>query len=135
MAANNAQVLDAAETGPKSPECGYESPNEQTQPGFFSSPSPTPSMQRAQLSPSSVAEAPASSLLPTTSMAALRPRVSFGPHLSAPNQACIQDVVGKAEKLRPDGKVTLKDRIACCQWTFFTMVRMNEQMLPLRHRD
>lgn len=121
MAANNAQVLDAAKTGPNSPECGYESPNEQTQPGFFSSPSPTPSMQRAQLCPSSVAAAPASSLLPTTSMAALRPRVSFGPHLSAPNQACIHDVVGKAEKLRPDGKVTLKDRIACCQWTFFTM--------------
>jgi len=30
----------------------------------------------------------------------------------------------KADKARPVDKVTLKDRIACYQWTYFAMVRM-----------
>ncbi|GJN84906.1 hypothetical protein PLIIFM63780_008470 [Purpureocillium lilacinum] len=34
---------------------------------------------------------------------------------------CLNGVVEKAETMLPDAKVTLKDRIACYQWTYFTM--------------
>ncbi|KAG6024598.1 hypothetical protein E4U41_001731 [Claviceps citrina] len=118
MVTNNAQGLDAAITYRGSPECGYESPNEDNQPAFFSSPSPTPSMQLAQLAPLSAA--PPTRGLPT-SAPTLRSRVAFSPRLPASNPSSILNVMNTADKARPAREVTLKDRIACYQWTFFTM--------------
>ncbi|KAG5973575.1 hypothetical protein E4U55_000411, partial [Claviceps digitariae] len=115
---NFAQVLNGANTCPSAPECGYESPHDQTQPAFFSSPSATPSVQPATLSPLSTTPVLTK---PPTSAPLLGPRVSFSPQVPASNQSNIQNVMTKADKVRPAEKVTLKDRIACYQWTYFAM--------------
>lgn len=38
-----------------------------------------------------------------------------------PRTQSIHDIMTKAENMPPD-KVSIKDRIACYKWTFFTMV-------------
>ncbi|KAK2605908.1 hypothetical protein QQS21_003634 [Conoideocrella luteorostrata] len=124
MAASGAQMVRTDNARSNSPECGYESPSEQNQPGFFSSPSPTPSIQRAQFA------SPAATLVPSSppncdarplSSAVPRPRISFNRTLFPSNRSSINHVMTNAEKLVPTGKVTLKDRVACYQWTYFTM--------------
>ncbi|KAG6012632.1 hypothetical protein E4U54_007407 [Claviceps lovelessii] len=116
---NYAQVLNADNTCHSVPECVYESPNDETQPAFFSSPSPAPGVQVA--TPSLSSTTPALTKLPT-SAPPVRPRISFNPPLPAPSRSSIQNVMTRADKTRPaEKRVTLKDRIACYQWTYFAM--------------
>ncbi|GAO14277.1 hypothetical protein UVI_02000940 [Ustilaginoidea virens] len=110
MAAHDSHVVSTATTRSNSPVYGYESPNEENQPCFFSAPSPTPSVQRAQFA--TPVQRPVQA--PGT-------KVSFNRPYFQSNQSSINDVMVKAEKRLSLGQVTLKDRIACYQWTYFTM--------------
>ena len=114
MAAHDAQVVsDAAAV------YGYESPSEDAQPGFFlpTPCSPSPHTHIAtQIAPSAPVLRPSMASQPSY-IAAARLRV--------PNPAAgLDDIVSKAENGLPGGKVTFRDRIACYQWTYFTMVRI-----------
>lgn len=122
MASNHAQVVRSGSrtTHPSSSEYSRESSNEEDQAGRFASLSPTPThaIQQTQDAPSpmlSLASGP-------SDVAATPPGVSFTTDVSPTNQLSIDAVANKAEKLRPRGTVTLKDRVACYQWTYFTMV-------------
>ena len=58
-------------------------------------------------------------------IAARPPTTSHRSHAAiASNQSSLNDMISKAERMLPDGKVTLKQRIGCYHWTFFTMVCM-----------
>lgn len=89
----------------------YESPNEDNQPAFFSQ----HQQQGSEHEPSQ----------PSRPVLLSRPShmVSFAPP-SPPqtNGSGLDDIMSKAEKLTPGRKVGIKDRIACYQWTYFTMV-------------
>ena len=85
----------------------YESPTDEHHPPFFDS------------------------VLPPSSAAKLRPLYAprspthadhHDPSASS-NQLSLDDVVANAEKRNPNRKVGLRDRVACFQWTYFTMVR------------
>lgn len=46
-----------------------------------------------------------------------------GPNTSArSNQSSLNDVLYKSKQQPQQGKVGIRDRIACYKWTFFTMV-------------
>ncbi|KND94472.1 hypothetical protein TOPH_01122 [Tolypocladium ophioglossoides CBS 100239] len=101
MAPQRSQVVTMLGSRAASPGCGYESPSEDNQPGFFLSPSPTSSP-------------PA---LPRRFQKACRSNTA----MPRSNQSNLNDLVAKAEKMLPNGRGTIKDRIACYQWTYFTM--------------
>ena len=100
--------------------CGYESPTEDNQPPDFT-PAPAidgvPNVQPVARPtfvqrPSYTAATPSGHLLPTVQDRTLRGR---GSNLSL-------NIIAVSDKLIPNRKVSVKDRIACYQWTFFTMV-------------
>lgn len=100
---------------------GYESPTEDNQPPFFHTP-------------------PMTDGLPTHRPPPRRPfvqrqlyAVSAPPsaqNLNVPNRnvqtqdsnLSLNDVIANSDKPASNGKVSIKDRIACYQWTYFTMV-------------
>lgn len=79
------------------PQCGYESPTED----FFQSVSAPCLVNRRNddLEKATSGYSPAPSPLP----------------------ANLNSMVTKANKMKPEGKVSIRDRIACYQWTWFTM--------------
>ena len=115
-------MLGAA--GPHLSDSGYhyESPNEENQLAFFSQ---RPSQQRAS---STDAQGGGPSRLSRPVLLS-RPShiVSLSPSSSpnADNGYGLDTVMSRAEKLGPDHKVGIKDRIACYKWTYFTMVRVS----------
>ncbi|KAK4095081.1 hypothetical protein Purlil1_777 [Purpureocillium lilacinum] len=137
-AADRAQVVmptdspHRSERAVSSQGCGYESPTEENQPPFFSSPSPTPSFHQphgsAAVAPRPAAHGPVPRA-PLTSRPSYVAAPASDGHAHAarghgrwpPNQSSLNGMVEKAETMLPDAKVTLKDRIACYQWTYFTM--------------
>ncbi|POR38133.1 hypothetical protein TPAR_01658, partial [Tolypocladium paradoxum] len=125
MAAQRSQVVASPGSRAASPGCGYESPSKDNQPGFFLSPSPTPSIHRSRPPVPAPAGAPAARppfLAKPSYVAAAPPeRLSFNTAVPRSNQPSLNDLVAKSEKMPPNGKVTIKDRIACYQWTYFTM--------------
>lgn len=124
MAPQRSQVVTRPGPRAAEPGCGYESPSEDNQPGFFLSPSPTQSIHRSR--PPAAAGAPATRppfLARPSYVAAAPPERPFNAAMPRSNQSGLDDLVAKAEKMLPRGKVTIKDRIACYQWTYFTMVR------------
>ena len=119
--------------------CGYESPTEHHQPAHSAAPSPAPSIYRAHV-PASAAPAagslaglgpgpgpvarPAFSSRP--SYASAMPFEGHSPsvHFSLEwpsNHSSLNDMIAKADKMHLNARVTLRDRIACYQWTYFTM--------------
>lgn len=111
---------------------GYESPTEDNQPPFFTTTPPVVPVTTANANSSStsqptvrppfiqlssyVAAAPSGYLAPSDRDQTLRGR---GSELS------LNNVVATPDKQVNNRKVSLKGRIACYQWTFFTMVDLN----------
>lgn len=87
---------------------GYESPTEEVQNVLFSS---QPSGATTPIRPSLVSRA--------SHMVAMHPTG----HTGRTNSSGLNDILAQTEKQVPNGKVSIKDRIACHQWTYFTMVR------------
>ena len=103
---------------------GYESPNEESTPAFFSENNQQTLNEikrtRSQQDPIS-ASGPVRrpNLISRPShMVAVPP-----PNRRANTGSSLNDMLSGAEKPRPGAKVGIKDRIACYQWTWFTMVR------------
>ena len=86
---------------------GYESPTEETHNVLFAS-QPVAGITTAR--PPLVSRA--------SHMIAIQPQE----HGARTNASSLNDVITQAEKQGPKGKVSIKDRIACHQWTYFTMV-------------
>lgn len=124
MASRRPPVVTASASGlrPADISIGYESPNEDNQPNFFLTPSPTPSIYQSNQPPQTAR--PALIARPSY-IAAVPPERSSPTKPLVSNQSSLNQVVAKAEKLPLGAKVTLKDRIACYQWTYFTMVCEN----------
>ncbi|KAJ6441931.1 c4-dicarboxylate transporter [Purpureocillium lavendulum] len=129
--------------------CGYESPNEENQPPFFTGPSPAPSVRQATARhPASTrpgagvhgpVSRPAFVSRPSYAAAAApdghaRHNRTEGWRTSPSAQASLNGMVAPgAEKMLPGGKVTLKDRIACYQWTYFTMTMATGGIANVMH--
>lgn len=137
-----ARHLDSLVGGTATPTCGYESPTEENQPAFFFTPSPaasgtvTPVRISASASVSASVSSPA---LASVMSPALRPPFPSRPSyniITSGNQSLsfstpfdrpsLNDVVEKAGEASPTRRVGIRDRIACYQWTYFTMVRRRE---------
>lgn len=100
---------------------GYESPNEENATTYFAD-------HQTQTSPGATATGHSQN---STSRPLRRPALVSRPsHMVAiqpPNQrantgSSLNNMLSGAEKSRPGAKVSIKDRIACYQWTWFTMV-------------
>ncbi|UNI20023.1 hypothetical protein JDV02_006158 [Purpureocillium takamizusanense] len=111
---------------------GYESPTEENQPPFFSSPSPAPSFNQSHASAvvasglaahGQVSRAPFTLRPPNVVASAPggQPHPVRDPGRRGPHQSSLNGMVEKTETPLPGARVTLKDRIACYQWTYFTM--------------
>lgn len=101
---------------------GYESPNEENTPGFFGE-----QHQQTVQEMRSTGQAHESSTTRPVRRPALVSRSSHmvaiqPPTLQANGSSSLNDMLSGAEKRRPGAKVGIKDRIACYQWTWFTMV-------------
>lgn len=103
---------------------GYESPNEENQPAFFSSDPDTPHNVQQQKEQDAISS-------PTRPQFVSRPShmVAYRPPEMQASQtrgdSSLNGMVAKSSENLPyskDGKVSIKDRIACYQWTWFTMV-------------
>lgn len=112
--------------GPRTPSppqsfIGYESPNEENHPEFFLH------GQRHRMNPRSQHQSSGNGASTPTGRVrpglASRPShmVSYPPHLPN-NGSSLNELVTKSEKFPPGHKVSIKDRIACYRWTYFTMV-------------
>lgn len=104
----------------------YESPNEDNQPPFFSSPHQHQQHQQ-QGAPSTDPQdgGGLSRPLRPTRLSRASHAVSFPfPSPSPPhdNGYGLDTVMSRAEKLKSRRKIGIKDRISCYQWTYFTMV-------------
>ena len=82
---------------PQNPVCGYESPDEEHLPSMIG------------LRPARAPLFDAEKAIIQTPPAFTRPTSS------------LNDVVEKARNMKGLGKVSLRDRIGCFQWTWFTM--------------
>lgn len=113
------------------PADGYESPTEDNQPAFFFGPTPTAS---GATTPARISiSAPTPTAAAVTFLERAHPRLHFARYPPSrdvspdmyqasngpPN---LDSVVLDGEKSSLPRQIGLKDRIACYQWTFFTMV-------------
>ncbi|KAK5997127.1 Malic acid transport-like protein [Cladobotryum mycophilum] len=114
--------------GSITPNCGYESPNEDNQPPFFFGPSPTAS---GAVTPTTTSAGPGRITIARPTLPSRHSQLTF--HISGrrslppsrppspQTRSSIMDMVAQSEKLNRAACVSIKDRIACYQWTYFTM--------------
>ncbi|KAK7211615.1 hypothetical protein V2G26_018793 [Clonostachys chloroleuca] len=102
----------AGTASPPGPGHGYESPTEENYREYFATAPGT----MTPVSQIHVHSRPALLTRPSY-VAALPP----DPHVLSASLAALDDVVATAEKIPPNSKVSIKDRIKCYQWTYFTM--------------
>lgn len=128
-------------SGTSTPNCGYESPLEDHHPAFFhaeSASAPTPAQPQCVSSlpgarPEGAAAGPSKRPVyvsrPSfmTASSPISPQDTAGAQMSSAgsNPSSLDDMVEKANKPPSKAKVGLRDRIACYQWTYFTMVRLS----------
>lgn len=105
---------------------GYESPSEDNQPSFFFGSTPTASGTTTPARKSLSAPNPTAAFLsPGRSHLALRPAgrdVSPNATQLSNTPPNLDTVILDKENQALPRRVGLRDRIACYQWTFFTMV-------------
>lgn len=114
-------------TAPHSPAgstCGYESPSEENHAEFFALEHGLPQRHKSAgptMNTTLPTIRPAFVMRPSY-MASAPPDI-HGPNTSArSNQSSLNDVLYKSKQQPQQGKVGIRDRIACYKWTFFTMV-------------
>lgn len=130
-------------------EKGYETPTEESHPPFIRTEPPTPTTAyptpNQAPTPNTVptpnhapspSPSPGPNSVPTPASAPARPASRRPPLLQLPSYylrrasgngekdvvPSLDDMLHKGVRRPRGGKVGLKDRIACYQWTFFTMV-------------
>jgi hypothetical protein len=119
-------------SGALTPNCGYESPSEESHPAFYHAENTAPA---AQCISSVTLHGPPAAAAPVAGPSkrpAYASRPSFVVAQQDANQAqmssagsnpsSLDDMVEKAHNDATKKKVGVRDRIACYQWTYFTMV-------------
>lgn len=117
----------------RTPDPGYQTPTEESHPPFIRTEPPTPSSSPppapAPVLSSSVSSPP--SFRPPSSQPPRRPPLLQLPsyYLHRRNESrrdvnpSLDDMLHKGVRRPRGGKVLFRERVACYQWTFFTMVR------------
>ncbi|KPM34932.1 hypothetical protein AK830_g11635 [Neonectria ditissima] len=127
---------------------GYESPSEDNVPPFFA---PSSSSANANASANATAAptapAPGSVPIPVLPQVSRRPVFAQRPSYVAENGSrtpnglvhghslgsSLNHVMASAEKTSPNHKVGIRDRIACYQWTYFTMTMSTGGIANILH--
>lgn len=102
----------------RSPDPGYRTPTEESHPPFTRNEQPTPTYTSPSPRPGPTAKRPPLMQLPSYY---LRRREEGGRHHVAPS---LDDMLHRGVRKPKGGYVGFRERVACYQWTFFTMVRV-----------
>ena len=120
-------------SGASTPNCGYESPLEENHPAFYHAENTGPAPQCVSSTPLLAPPAAAAPIAGPSKRPVYASRPSFVAAQQEAGQAqmsstgsnpsSLDDMVAKAHNdATRKKKVGVRDRIACYQWTYFTMV-------------
>lgn len=131
-ASSAARVAGRLRSASPANSLGYESPNEENHPTFFSAPDEQQRQSQQQQQNGNSRPARPTLLSRHSHMIAYGPPEPATPQA---NDSSLSGMVAKSEAdIHTNGKkVSIKDRIACYQWTWFTMVSVVPAPLPREH--